>query len=307
MNICPDARARHGFTLLEIVMVLMLLGILSAVALPKYFEYQATAEERAALATVAEVQSRLEATFGEKLLEGLSCEEALSYASNIKNLSGDGSLAFGVYTLSGGSGESVTVSRGNSVVLSNAPLTYPVCGGAVTGNSLFNRNFANYIRQSMIAGYNAYRGKPDSTGIEAPTWQLNSNFGGTAIDGSNNYFEGKTSLNLAEIGAATWAYNPHSDYQQTGDGYFFWTDKALTTGDIGKEVPVVVYDTKTGGYSVAIAQVSRDVSSSTRAILLLGELNKPLTSYTTYNNTGYNLSAAEAQKLYNEAKNASSW
>lgn len=47
-------RNQEGFTLIEIIAVLVLLGILAAVAVPKYFDLQETAKLRAADAAVAE-------------------------------------------------------------------------------------------------------------------------------------------------------------------------------------------------------------------------------------------------------------
>ena len=67
---------QSGFTLIEIVMVLVLLGILSAVAVPKYFDLQEQAQAKTARATVAEMQARLNGTFAQALLNGDSCSTA---------------------------------------------------------------------------------------------------------------------------------------------------------------------------------------------------------------------------------------
>lgn len=64
------SKKQMGFTLIEIVMVLVLLGILSAVAVPKYFDLRDKAEEKAAAAIAAEVQARLNGGFANALLAG---------------------------------------------------------------------------------------------------------------------------------------------------------------------------------------------------------------------------------------------
>ena len=67
---------QKGFTLIEIVMVLVLLGILAAVAVPKYFDLQELAEKRVAETVTQELQARLNADFAEKILEGkMSCND----------------------------------------------------------------------------------------------------------------------------------------------------------------------------------------------------------------------------------------
>ena len=71
------SKKQMGFTLIEIVMVLVLLGILSAVAVPKYFDLRDTAEQKAAQAIVAEAQARINGAFANALLnDGKSCKDA---------------------------------------------------------------------------------------------------------------------------------------------------------------------------------------------------------------------------------------
>lgn len=70
----PPRFGQKGFTLIEIVMVLVLLGILAAVAVPKYFDLQEQAEEKVAETIGQEFQARLNAYFAQELLEGTSCQ-----------------------------------------------------------------------------------------------------------------------------------------------------------------------------------------------------------------------------------------
>lgn len=71
-------RSQEGFTLIEIIAVLIILGILGAVAVPKYFSMASDAELKAVKATKSEVQARANLYFAKKLMDGSGTVTAAS-------------------------------------------------------------------------------------------------------------------------------------------------------------------------------------------------------------------------------------
>ena len=118
-------RNQKGFTLIEIIAVLVILGILAAVAIPKYFDLQSEARGKALSGAISALQSTATQYYSQGLLNG-------SFSANSWTAP-SGTQVIGDYSGSiSGAGPVITVQ------VTNGPTGWSSVGAGYSTSKNFN-------------------------------------------------------------------------------------------------------------------------------------------------------------------------
>ncbi|MBN1173633.1 MAG: prepilin-type N-terminal cleavage/methylation domain-containing protein [Micromonosporaceae bacterium] len=119
----------HGFTLIEMLVVVVIIGILAGIAIPVYMNYRKGAQNKSAESDVRGAISAVEQFY---------TENGNQYPINRNGTTGNNVPL--TLANNGGVAQQVTVSPGNAIYFRNYATYYVICGWNTSGRTVYVYN-----------------------------------------------------------------------------------------------------------------------------------------------------------------------
>ena len=120
--------AQKGFTLIELVVVLVILGILAAVAVPKFINITADARFASIKGALGGLQSAMSTNYAEELIDGTESTTPFGYPeatqASIEGIMSIEGYTFGVVTGVAPAPDTVTITQTGSATAAACFITY---------------------------------------------------------------------------------------------------------------------------------------------------------------------------------------